>query len=73
MAWWLLKGMGEFIEEKWERKALDGGRECCFVAEKCEVPIIYEVEIWEGNEIYEKAMRYMSVQFKIKIQSRDIN
>ena len=45
--------MGEFIEEKWERKALDGGRECCFVAEKCEVPIIYEVEIWEGNEIYE--------------------
>ena len=73
MAWWLLKGMGEFVEEKWERRALDGGRECCFVAEKCEVPIIYEVEIWDSNEIYEKAMRYMSVQFKIKIQSRDIN
>lgn len=45
--------MGEFVEEKWERKALDGGRECCFVAEKCEVSIIYEVEIWKGNEIYE--------------------
>ena len=65
--------MGEFVEEKWERRALDWGRECCFVAEKCEVPIIYEVEIWDSNEIYEKAMRYMSVQFKIKIQSRDIN
>lgn len=59
--------MGEFVEEKWERKALDGGREWCFVAEKCEVSIIYEVEIWKGNEIYECTVQDKDSEYMYKL------
>lgn len=44
---WLPEGIADFIEENWEGKALDGGKEFCFGVEK----------VWDAYYIWSEYVR----------------
>lgn len=42
----------EFVEENWESLKMEENSSV-LEQKKCEMPIVYDVEMWEGNGIYE--------------------